>query len=245
MNITMKKKPRAPRAGDLWRHNTSFEVVQVLSIRADDLVMVLHGEAVVHVMPDVLTRDFSWRAQHAVTLAEREDLGIMPTITEDDRTPLERMTAERDAAVADRDSWRAVANQMETQRDAAVAEVRVWADEVQRMEALMEVCWHKLTFAQVFAASHGRVVAGLKEDCAELVTERDGTDAGIDAAIAYAAKRIEDEAVGGRNLFTSARRETLRDVADELGALSALHQPKEPSADDALLQVRSALRGGV
>lgn len=238
MKLTMKKKPRAPQVGDLWRSAAGVSIYIARCIGDNELRVSANGQALESMGVDSLKAYCTLTSTGALTLVDREDLGIMPDITEDDRTPLGRMTAERDAAVADRDSWRAVANQMETQRHAEVAEVdrlksgsRFWelyaTDMSKRFDSSrvdMRGAYQRLQARMVEAEQRAEIIAFVRElsDCAE--------DDRLIRGILRTARTGQDYD-DGRVLWVHPRNRRT--------------QPKEPSADDALLQVRSALRGGV
>lgn len=131
MKIAMKTKPREPQVGDVWLRNGSGEHLRVLDVKRDGCVKA-HSERRGHLDfdPGEMERWCVFVEWKTLTLAERESLGIAPTISDDDRTPLEKMTAERDALWVEvrnmRDAYRRMQARMVT-----LAEHHVCSDEEQ------------------------------------------------------------------------------------------------------------------
>ena len=290
MNITMKKKPRAPQVGDLFTH-LNGGVDKIISINDDDIDLESDGlwgrcefyekwthatrrsplvgdvwlyvDEVVHVVLarasalgggrfDVESADGrrwrltargpgsdKWRlvSTGARTLADLEAAGELPDITEDDRTPLERMTAERDALRAERDNMRGAYQRLQARMvEAERAAAEDWdfqvrqQGEIRALRAKLAKGRGDITFARAFAASQGRVIAGLKRprctECGDMI--RPGHEG-------YAVTRGGDDA-----RYTHTRcADALNHRADAVAAVEGL----PPRAD--LAEALDALRGMV
>lgn len=106
--------PRAPQVGDVWVDPEEGFFIHIERIEGGGVWIHDHAEAGFiggsgepeAIGIDWIPEHFTLVATGARTLAEREAAGELPDITEDDRTPLERMTADRDALRAERDNMR-------------------------------------------------------------------------------------------------------------------------------------------
>ena len=212
VKLTMKTKKREPRVGDLFTSPLGGHV------RIEEVHPADESRATFVVFDDGSYGDWpairdGWLSgplrlvtTGARTLAELEAAGELPDINDDDRTPLEKMTAERDAL-------RERVTELEASSD-----MDYWRPQYFRAH-------NHLAFARAFAASQGRVIRELKADGSALADE-------LAAAVAFITtlrERIEAEMAHRENVDTD-----LAEVLDALRGMVDRHcegilaQPGEP-----------------
>lgn len=166
---------RAPQVGDVWRSTAGVSIYLAKRIEGGFLASA-NGQALEPMATDSLVTHCKLVVTGALSLADREELGTVPDIDDDNSTPLERAHAEIERLRADRDAWKATAEQVVDQRDAEGVSSDGWregcAKLAEELDALRDELVDamdaegkladRLAFARAFAASQGRVIAGLK-----------------------------------------------------------------------------------